>query len=366
MVFIVISALLSVCYLLMITLLANGWDNLKRFEPTHSKTHKKLPITVVVACKNEEKNIARLLSNLSQQSYQHFELIIVCDHSIDNTKQIIQSALNSFPQLKLMENVLRGKKEALKLGIKEAKYEFIVTTDADCIPTFLWLESIVDYYSRYKPDLIIAPVVMDTGDDLFDNLQSLEFCSLVASGAGAAGAGWPILCNGANLAFKKQIWLDAFNDLLPEVQSGDDMFLLHSLKRKGANIHFLRSESAIVTTQPMPTLKQFIHQRLRWSGKSIYYQDRTTILIAILVFCMSLMPFVLLYSAQIYPKHYLLLAAFVVFKYMSDLFYLNKVKSFFQQEDNLWFYALVLSIVYPFYVVGVAIGSLLLKPVRWK
>jgi hypothetical protein len=89
--------------------------------------------------------------------------------------------------------------------------------------------------------LIIAPVELKSNLKIFQQLQKLEFASLVASGAGAAAFGKPILCNGANLAFPKKIYSIHVNDLHNELLSGDDMFLLESVKNSKGKIRFLKS-----------------------------------------------------------------------------------------------------------------------------
>ncbi len=119
---------------------------------------------------------------------------------------------------------------------------------------------------------------------IFSRLQQVEFTSLVASGAGAIGAQYPVLCNAANMAFTKEAWLKSRNDLKPYEQSGDDIFLLQSIKRRGGMIRFLRSKKAFVETQPSKNLSDFIRQCRRWAGKSTSYTDRHLIAVATLVF----------------------------------------------------------------------------------
>ena len=99
-------------------------------------------------------------------------------------------------------------------------------TDADCLPSYHWLESIACFQRRNDCDMIICPVKLSGKDTFFSYIQILEFTSLVASAAGASGVGMPILCNGANLAFKKSVWNACLRDLHLEEQSGEDIFLL--------------------------------------------------------------------------------------------------------------------------------------------
>ena len=322
-------------------------------------------ISVIVACRNEKNHIRQLISCLAQQSFQDYELILVNDHSVDATRNYILSAQKTYPKIQLVDAVGYGKKNGLKEGILISTGELIITTDADCMPSFHWLESIVCFYEKYPADLIICPVKFSGKNNLFSNLQALEFTSLIASGAGAAGAGMPVLCNGANLAFTKRSWIDSQSDLHVEEMSGDDMFLLESIKKRRGVVRFLKSESAFVNTEPSNTLKEFIKQRRRWTSKSPAYTDWQIIFTACVVFSVNLLLVTLLSLAFIHPAFLYIFAVIFLSKYVLDTFFLNSVRNFFQL-NNVGIYSILLSVIYPFYIVLIAFSTLLVKPGRWK
>ena len=143
------------------------------------------------------------------------------------------------------------------------------------------------------------------------------------------------------------------------------MFLLESIKKRGGSIRFLKSESAFVITKPSKTLAEFIHQRRRWTSKSSAYTDWQLIFTACLVFFVNLGLLVLLSLSFFSPVYLLLFLILFLLKYGVDTFFLSSVNSFFQ-ISNLRFYSLLLSIVYPFYIVFVAISSFFFKPGKWK
>ncbi|MEI8085815.1 MAG: glycosyltransferase [Paludibacter sp.] len=334
------------------------------FVPT-SEGSKKISISLVVACKNEEVHLQRLLSCLAQQSFQNFELILVNDHSTDGTSRIMQKAVSAFSNLQILNSTGFGKKQAIKDAIILANGKIIVTTDADCTPSFHWLETIVSFYKKYPSDLIICPVRLSNSGSLFSHLQSLEFTSLVASGGAAAGAGMPILCNGANLAFTKKAWLQSQNDLHLEEPSGDDIFLLQSIKKRRGVIRFLKSESAFVTTKATNTLGEFYRQRQRWAAKSPSYTDWQLIITACIVLSISLLV-LLLFGLSIYdPSYWKVLIATTTVKFLIDASFLFSVRTFFQLQ-YVWWYAFLLSMIYPFYIVFIALSALLFKPKNWK
>ncbi len=330
-------------YAALIIAFVIGWQRIPVFNSELNA--ESIPgLSIVISCRNEAVNIPAFISELKNQSFKNFEVIFIDDHSTDNTAELLAYYSTSLPEFRIVSNAGQGKKGALATGISVAKGELIVTTDADCIPHSSWIETIIRFYQKNKCDLIVCPVVMTADKTLFQQLQALEFTSLVASGAGAVGAGIPIMCNGANLAFRKEIWLKCRNDLKNTELSGDDMFLLHSVKKHRGKIEFLKSTAAAVFTSPTPNLKSFVRQRTRWTGKSVLYTDFVTLFTAFVVFGISL--------AQItafFTDIRIFLFLFVG-KFAIDFLFTKSTFAFFNQKST--FLSLVLlSVIYPFYII---------------
>ena len=362
---IIISAFtICIIYILLIIRFMMGWNRIHDFETADNELTN-VSVSIVVACKNEEQNIETLLSILKQQSHQNFELIIVNDHSTDKTEQIIENARPDFVQLLMINSIGHGKKNAIKEGILKAKNELIITTDADCTPTLNWLETIISFQSQNKCDLIICPVKISGDGGFFTRLQSLEFVSLIATGAGAVGAGMPILCNAANLAFTKKAWLESQSDLYESEQSGDDIFLLQSIKSRNGVIKFLKSTAAFVETVPAVSFNEFIKQRRRWAAKSSRYTDGQLIFTSLVVFFMSLIQVLLLVLSFFYSQFLIPLLILFTIKYIIDSIFLFSTRTFFQIK-HIWINSFFLSLIYPFYIVLVAVSGLIFKPSTWK
>ena len=358
------AILVGILYFTLITVFFLGWRRLNAFVPKgNEQLHTGL--SVVVACRNEENHIRQLIGCLAQQSYQNFELILVNDHSGDATRYHIEESQKVFPKIKLVNATGFGKKNAIKEGILISTNELIVTTDADCLPSYHWLESIVCFNRKYPADLIICPVKLSWHKGLFSQLQILEFVALIASAAGSAGSGMPVLCNGANLAFTRESWFKSQEDLHNEQMSGDDMFLLESIKKRGGVIRFLKSESAFVVTAQAKSMWEFVKQRRRWASKSPAYSDWQIILTACVVFLVNLCLVVLAGLSFVNSAAIIVFLLFFIFKYIVDIVFLYSVRRFFQL-NNIWFYSLFLSIYYPLYVVLVPVSALVLKPKSWN
>jgi cellulose synthase/poly-beta-1,6-N-acetylglucosamine synthase-like glycosyltransferase len=192
--------------------------------------------------------------------------------------------------------------------------------------------------------MILGPVRMTDNGSFFGKLQSLEFMSLISSAAGSCNAGFPILANGANVAFTRQAY-DNCGGFSGNMQfpSGDDMFLMMNIKKKfGAKaIRFLRSENAIVNTPATSGFKSFIQQRLRWVSKSRGYTDPMLIIASIMVLLTNIW-LVLTGFAAIVSHEYLQLFLFIFFiKMLIDLPLMISYSRFQRNNSNLWLFPLM-------------------------
>ena len=215
------------CYAVLIVLFTIGWTRLQKHDiPDQANTN----ISIVIALRNEAANISRLIDQLVRLSYPEelLEIILVNDHSVDKTSDLIKSH-QAFDRITLLElgKGSSGKKSAISYGVSQARGKLIVTTDADCRIHINWLLTIDTYYRQNEYRMLVGPVSIDYDSSWFAHFQALEFNSLQGSGGGAIGMGLPIMCNGANLIYEKNAFdkVEGFkgNEHIP---GGDDMFLL--------------------------------------------------------------------------------------------------------------------------------------------
>jgi cellulose synthase/poly-beta-1,6-N-acetylglucosamine synthase-like glycosyltransferase len=364
MIFTLISVIVLIGYALLITAITIGWLRLKVFRRTDS--FPSIKVSVIVAVRNEALNINKLLNSLSAQRYpsQLLEIIIVDDHSTDNTSSLIEEFIakkkesQNLKFIRLAEENVSGKKSAIHIGIQESEGELIVITDADCISGSSWISTLASYNSEHHPEMVLGPVRMADNGSFFGKLQSLEFMSLMSSAAGSCRAGFPILANGANIAFTRQAYesCGGFSGNL-QFPSGDDMFLMMSIKKKfGAKaIHFLRSEEAIVYTPATLEFKLFIQQRLRWVSKSRGYTDPMLIAASILVFLTNGWLVLTLFSAIFLKGYFQVFLIYYLLKMLFDFPLLISFSRFQKSKKVLWLFPIMelLNAVYTL-LIGIA------------
>lgn len=361
-----IFILIFLSYLIAVFGLITGW--IKAMAQPVAGVVKEKFISVIIPFRNEEKTIGHLIHDLQQQEYPRdkFEVILINDHSEDNSVGAINEELRGPINAKLMNNAALGKKSALTKGIRHAIGTIIVTTDADCRVKPGWIRSINNSFSEESIKMTFGPVSLETDNSLFSKMQALEFSSLIGSGAATAAFGFPTLCNGANLAFTKDTFTETDGyDGNEHIASGDDEFLMRKVEAKYTNgIRFNNSAENVVTTYPQKTLNAFLSQRIRWAGKWRHHNGTNSKLLAVCVFLfhfsvMMLPFFVIMGDISVYVMLGLLTAKAIV-----EFFFLNQISSGLTVPwHGLSFF--LLQLVYPLYAVGVALVALYKKP-AWK
>jgi len=385
------AGIITLLYVITILALTIGWFRIKRWKK--DDTVPKTNISVVIPVRNEADNIGELLTDLLNQSYpkELHEVILVDDNSEDKTVEIVndyrhktqdargktQDARGKTQEargkrqderLEIVRNDGEGKKEAIRKGVEIAEGDLIVTTDADCRVGPEWLSSIASYYEKYNPKLISGPVILEKTYGFFKSFQSMELMSLVASGAGAIGINRPIMCNGANLAFEKEAYLEVNNDKKDlKYASGDDIFMLLKIKKLygGRSVRFLKNQDAIVETSTKDSIREYFNQRFRWVSKSKGYRDPAIIIVALIVFLFNLSLLtcsILVGQFDILPR---ITAAMWIIKVIVDLPILLGF-SMFARRDNVMGYYFIFAIGYVLFATVMAVVGNLPLGYSWK
>lgn len=352
---------LSVIYLYVILLFKKGWNKIEPYRDTQPDHGKYIFVSVIVVLRNEEDNFYELIGSIKNQNYpkSFFEVILVNDHSNDDTLKLIQKTCHEdslFRYIDLEEE--SGKKAGISIAAKRARGDLFLFTDADCIHSSNWISVFVNYYNVYQPYLISSVLLIRTPSNLWEIFQYLDFAGLVFCGAGAIGIGKPIMNNGANMAVKRSVFFKVMNDIKEEFASGDDIFLLLGIKsRWPKKIHFIKSQKTIVYTKPVHTLKEFYHQRLRWTSKSKEYRDKQLIGTAIVVYSINLCIVVSAAGSFFYESFLYLFCSVFLLKCITDIIFFSSI---LKQFNKKYFLPLVIpfNIVYSLYIVTVgAVGN---------
>lgn len=336
-----------------------AWRSIPGYTASISKFQ--LKISVIIPARNEEKNIAQLLQALQEQTYpkELFEIIVVDDHSTDGTVNIVQQ----YPAVKLLrlieDDINSYKKKAIETGIAAATGDLIVTTDADCLPSKDWIKTIAAFKEQLGSVFIAAPVTLtpnpsplrgEGGNSLLSIFQQLDFMVLQGITGAAVYKKSLSMCNGANLAYEKNVFteVDGFAGI-DNIASGDDMLLMHKIRPKyPEKVHYLKSKEAIVSTQPMNTWKEFFNQRIRWASKAKHYGDKRILPVLLLVYLFNLSFLALAIAGFFCSYYWVYLAGLWIAKTIIEFPFVYSVSLFFNKRSLMkyFFFFQPLHIVY--------------------
>lgn len=361
-----LGCILTGTYAIFIFVAIRGWNKLK---PLPASSNPSVPISVIIPCRNEKHHIKALFLSLEKQEFDKalYEVVFVDDGSEDGTVELIKELQGNFnfqSSILLLENA-RGKKAALTHGIDNCRFEHILTTDADCQLPIKWLSVYSNYFALTDAEFLAGPVHIKPSSSFFSKMQSLEFATLSGITASFFGLSKAIMCSGANLGFTKSLFKKVGGyESHAHIPSGDDVFFMHEAKKLNEKLFYVFEKDAIVTTSPSTNLKAFIKQRIRWVGKSTAYKDSKTINVAgLIVFYNAYLLSALLLSCMGILSWKILLVVFLA-KLCLDMLYIFQIRGFFQLK-HVAANSLFLSLLYPFYTIGIGVTSLFL-PVEWK
>jgi biofilm PGA synthesis N-glycosyltransferase PgaC len=357
--------LIIMSYLMFIAFLKRGWRIAAQRKPLPVTQFNS--ITVIIPVRNEATSITVLLQQLQAIDYPDFEVIVVDDHSEDQTKALISVFSSKDKRIRLITNEGTGKKQAITTGIDQAKGAVIVTTDGDCQVQQGWLHSINQHFQDAGTMMVFGGVSIQT-HSFFSALQALEFSSLIGSGVALWALGKPVMCNGANLAFRREVFQQVGGYAGNEhIASGDDEFLMRKiLQRYPDGVSFLNQREGNVQTKAARDVRSFIQQRFRWAGKWKYNQSifARTLAIYILIVQLAVIASLVLLFVEQETWIRVILLLLLVTRFAAEAFFLFPVCRFFNTRWH-WGAFLVLQFIYPVYVVGTGLFSNLIA-VKWK
>lgn len=379
-----VSIFITISYVLLIASLVVGFRRVAEFKP--KRISYKTKFSIIIPFRNEAENLPVLLKSIAELNYNSdfFEVIFVDDASEDNSVQIITDFFNSngvniethsaykpsrcfFTILK--NNIISNspKKDAITTAIPQTKYGWIITTDADCKLPKNWLKTLDEFIQSKNPKMVVAPVNYEVDNSFLEGFQLLDFMSMQGATIGGFGINNPFMSNGANLAYRKEVFLqlDGF-DGNNHIASGDDVFLFEKfLIYDKKSVCFLKSKEAIVNTFPVKSWGNLVEQRVRWASKASKFNSVWAKLVGLLVFMMNVNLVIAILLAIFQIIHFKVFLALFAIKSIVDLFLFLPTLKFYNQLKNFIKVYLLSSLLYPFFSVFVVFYSWFFK-FRWK
>jgi glycosyltransferase involved in cell wall biosynthesis len=349
-------------YLFFFSRLAFYKSKIKNISQTH-------PVSVIICSRDEAANLVKNLPGSLVQKYRTtHEVIVVNDNSFDESKYILEEYQRKFRQLHLVElkqeaRFIPGKKFPLSVGIKTAKYEIVLLTDADCVPASeFWIEKMQEGFSD-GIEIVLGYGALHKKKTFFNKLVRWETFTTALQYLSYARAGLPYMGVGRNLSYKKTVFFrhKGFSSH-NHVPGGDDDLFINKAATKN-NTAILIDKDAFTLSEPATTWKQWRRQKTRHYSTSKYYKAIHKFLLGLYAF--SLFLFYPLLITSLFFFNWKWVIAVFGFRFLIQAIIIFKTTRKLDEKDLFpWF--LFFDVWMFFYYLFFA-GALFKKPrPQWK
>ena len=336
-----------------------------------SKNRNYSPISVIICAKNEAKNLAENLPFIAKQNYPSFEIVLVDDFSTDNSLEIMEQFQRNFSSKNCTititspnKNLREGKKNALSAGIKTAKHEYLLLTDADCKPNSeFWISSLSENFSNEKAIVLGYGAYQKIENSFLNKIIRFETLLTALQYFSYANIGKAYMGVGRNIAYKKEqfVKINGF-EKHENILSGDDDLFINEIATK-TNVVTCLSANSFTISKPETVFKNWIKQKRRHITTANYYKPNHQILLGL--FYLSQISFWILACTllilSIYPAATIIL---IVLRFI--LWYATILKSANQlQEKDLIRYAPLYEFSIIFIQLYLFIRNLISAPKNW-
>ena len=272
------------------------------------------PVSVVICARDEANNIVTNLPGVLVQQYSTtHEIVLVNDNSEDESKYLLEEFRKSFKNLNVVSltqeaKMINGKKFPLSIGIKSAKYETLLLTDADCVPASEhWMRLMQNGYGE-NTEIVLGYGAYKKKPGILNKLIRFETFQTALQYLSYALAGLPYMGVGRNLSYKKDVFIrnKGFSSINQMPSGDDDLFINQVANSK--NTAIVVDKDAHTLSEPKTTFNNWMNQKYRHYTTSKYYKAKHSILLGLYAISQFLI-YPLLITALILTKEYTLIAS---------------------------------------------------------
>ncbi|MBW6460766.1 MAG: glycosyltransferase [Bacteroidales bacterium] len=327
------------------------------------------PVSVIICAKNEYQNLLNNLPLILEQDHPDYEVIVVNDASDDDSVELLQSLSKKYHHLRIFDlernlNFFSGKKFPLSLGIKSARHDIILLTDADCRPASAqWIRKMQARYDD-NTEIVLGYGAYQRTVGLLNQLIRYDAFLVAMQYLSYALAGIPYMGVGRNLSYKRELFYHAkgFTSHY-KLKSGDDDLFIHHVAQK-ANTRIEISTGSHTVSKAKSSFIHWVIQKRRHYTTAQYYRPVFKVLLS-LAYISKLLLYLSFIVLMILKYHWLIvMIAFAVF-FLSHWVLLaltaNKLK-----ERDLAVLSPVLEIFLLALIPVIYFSNLLIKQERWK
>jgi len=340
------------------------------FAPPQTSTPKRIPISVIVCAKNEEENVKKFFPLLAEQNYPDYEIILIDDASSDATLDIFEEFEKQYSNIRLVkvqnnEAFWGNKKFALTLGIKAAKNEYLLFTDADCYPISKeWIKEMSSQFTLSKTIVLGYGAYEKIQKSFLNKIIRFETMLTAVQYFSWAKMGRPYMGVGRNLAYKKEEFfnVNGFIDHMKIRSGDDDLFINQASHAKNTAICF--TPESFTFSEPKTSFKEWFDQKRRHVSTAAFYKsfDRMQLTVFYLSQILFLVFAVLLLAFQF---NWIIILPIVIGRYLFTWISLGYAANKLHEKDVMYWYPII-EIVLLITQLNIFFTNSISKPAHWK
>ena len=340
------------------------------FAKPQTATPKRLPISVMVCAKNEEENVKNFIPLLAAQNYPDFEIVLIDDASSDETLEVFEAFEKQYANIKLVkvennEAFWGNKKFALTLGIKAAKNEYLLFTDADCYPkTTEWIKEMSAQFTMQKTIVLGYGAYEKIKGSFLNKIIRFETLLTATQYFSWTKVGRPYMGVGRNLAYKREEFFKVrgFIDHMKIRSGDDDLFINQAATAKNTTICY--TVDSFTYSKPKTTYADWITQKRRHVATASYYKsfDKTQLGV---FYLSQLLFFVLAPVLLAFEFQWIIVLSIIGFRYLFSWISLGFAAGKLKEKDVIYWYP-VIEIILIVTQLRIFVTNVFSKPVHWK
>lgn len=340
------------------------------FAKSQITTPKRVPISVIVCAKNEAENVTKFVPLLAEQNYPDYEIVLIDDASIDDTLELFEAFEEQYSNIKLVkvennEAFWGNKKFALTLGIKAAKYEYLLFTDADCYPkTTEWIKEMSAHFTKEKTIVLGYGAYERIKGSFLNKIIRFETLLTATQYFSWAKLGKPYMGVGRNMAYKREEFFktNGFIEHMKIRSGDDDLFINQASNAKNTTICY--TPESFTFSTPKTTFKDWFTQKRRHVATAKHYKsfDRTQLAIFYTTqLLFIILPIVLL----IFQFQWIVVTSLIGFRYLFAWLSIGFAAGKLKEKDVMYWFPII-EIILIFTQLNIFVTNTFSKPVQWK
>ncbi|MBN9285960.1 MULTISPECIES: glycosyltransferase [unclassified Flavobacterium] len=333
-------------------------------------TPKRIPVSVIVCAKNEAENVTKFIPLLAEQNYPDYEIVLIDDASSDDTLEIFEAFEKQYSNVRLVkvqnnEAFWGNKKFALTLGIKAAKKEYLLFTDADCYPTSKdWIMNMTSQFTLHKTIILGYGAYEKIKGSFLNKIIRFETVLTAVQYFSWAKMGRPYMGVGRNLAYKREEFfkVNGFMDHMKIRSGDDDLFINQASNSKNTTICY--APESFTVSAPKTTYSEWFKQKRRHVSTASFYKGFDKFQLGLFYFS-QLFFFLLAIILLAFQFQWMIVCGLIVFRYIFTWITLGYASGKLKEKDVMYWFP-VIELILIFTQLNVYFTNSISKPVHWK